>query len=389
MKTSDATTTTPRTNARNRFDRFEWAGAFGDAGTLIPFVLAYISVVRMDPSGVLLGLGVAMLASGLYYATPFPVQPMKAIGAVAAAQAAPIAITPAAVCGAGLITGAIWLLLGATGAAKRILAWVSPAVAAGIVLGLGLGLALEGARMMSGDWLFAGAALVGTLLLLARPSVPAMPLLLPAGVAVALYQDPALLDALRRIEPEIRLPTFAPARLTWNDLLAGALLLALPQLPLTLGNAVIAVTREHNRLFPARPVTERRVMLSTGIMNLGGAALGGIPMCHGAGGLAGHVRFGARTGGALVILGVLLLVLALFFSGSVATLFRMFPPPILGVILFLAGVQLAAGVEGFGRARDQRFVIVVTAALGLWNVGIGFVAGMALDYGLRRRLVRS
>src|SRR5690606_5429758 len=111
--------------------------------------------------------------------------------------------------------------------------------------------------------------------------------------------------------------------------------LALPQLPLTLGNAILGITEENNREFPDRPVTESRVAVSTGIMNLGSAALGGVPMCHGAGGMAGHVRFGARTGGAPILLGGILVVLALFFSGSVVTLLRVFPVAILGVILFL------------------------------------------------------
>jgi hypothetical protein len=43
-------------------------------------------------------------------------------------------------------------------------------------------------------------------------------------------------------------------------------------------------------------------------------------MCRGAG-LAGHVRLGATTGGALVILGGLLPGLALFYADSVATVF--------------------------------------------------------------------
>lgn len=117
----------------------------------------------------------------------------------------------------------------------------------------------------------------------------------------------------------------------------------LPQLPLTLGNAVIAITEENNRLFPDRPVTEQRVSKSTGLMNMFSGIFGGVPMCHGAGGMAGHVRFGARTGGAPVILGVMLLALALFFSGSIDVLLRLFPVPMLGAILFLTGAQLALG----------------------------------------------
>src|SRR3954463_13864619 len=97
----------------NRFDRMEWSGAFGDLGTLIPFVVAYIAVLKMDPFGILFSFGAALLASGLYYRTPFPVQPMKAIGAVAATQAAQTAtIVPATILGADLVTGAIWLILG-------------------------------------------------------------------------------------------------------------------------------------------------------------------------------------------------------------------------------------------------------------------------------------
>lgn len=130
---------------RNRFDRMEWAGAFGDLGTLIPFVVAYISLLRMDPYGVLLAFGIAKIVSGLYYRTPFPVQPMKAIGAIAATQSAQtIVITPNAVYGAGIVTGIIWLLLGITGATKKVADLVSRPVAVGIVLGLGFSFMLEG-----------------------------------------------------------------------------------------------------------------------------------------------------------------------------------------------------------------------------------------------------
>src|SRR5690606_8141579 len=109
-------------------------------------------------------------------------------------------------------------------------------------------------------------------------------------------------------------------------------------------------------------------------MNLFSAVVGGVPMCHGAGGMAGHIAFGARTGGAPVILGCVLLVLAFFFSGSVELLFRLFPLAVLGVILFLTGAQLALGSSAFPEDRGGRVVVLLTAALCMWNVGIGFVA---------------
>ena len=317
MNPKEQTLDSPASSTRNRFDRMEWAGAFGDLGTLIPFVVAYISLLKMDPYGVLFAFGVAKIVSGLHYRTPFPVQPMKAIGAVSTAQAAQtLTITPNAVYGAGIVTGLVWLILGATGTAKRLAELVSRPVAVGIVMGLGFAFMLEGIKMMSQGWWLGGAALLGTMLLLESRTLPVMFLLLLVGAFAAVAQDPPLLDELGKVSIDFRLPAFALGTMTWNDLVIGTIFLALPQLPLTLGNAVIAITEENNRLFPQCPVSEKKVAISTGVMNLLGPLVGGVPMCHGAGGMAGHVRFGARTGGASIILGVLLVVLALFFADS-------------------------------------------------------------------------
>jgi MFS superfamily sulfate permease-like transporter len=369
----------------NRYDRIEVAGAFGDLGTLVPFVVAYLAVLKMDPFGVLFAFGVAMLVCGFFYRTPMPVQPMKAAGAIATTQAAQtITLTPAMVHGASLVTGFIWLLLGLTGTAHRVANLVKRPIVVGIILGLGFGFMVEGAKMMSQNWWIGGAALLVTLVLLTNRVIPAMFLLLLFGAAYGFASDPSLIDALRTVRVEPRWPTFALSQLTWNDLVIGTVFLALPQVPLTLGNAVIAITEENNRLFPDRPVTEGKMSTSTGLMNLMSAVVGGVPMCHGAGGMAGHIQFGARTGGALVILGFVLLVVAIFFSGSVGTLLRLFPVPILGVILFLTGAQLALGSCDFSKDKGERFVTVITGALAAWNVGIAFVVGM-IAYALHTR----
>lgn len=386
---ADSNTSNTQAARGNRYDRMEWAGAFGDLGTLIPFIVAYISLLKMDPYGILLAFGIAKIVSGLYHKTPFPVQPMKAIGAVATTQAAQtITITPNAVYGAGIVTGIIWLLLGMSGAAKKVADIVSRPVAVGIVIGLGFSFMLEGVKMMSDNWLLGGTALLGTMLLLSNRVVPVMFLLLIFGALVAVAQDNALLAELATISASFKMPSFAPASMTVQEFVVGAVFLALPQIPLTLGNAVLAITEENNRLFPDRPVTEKKVAISTGIMNLLSPAVGGVPMCHGAGGMAGHVRFGARTGGSLVILGVLILVVALFFSDSVETMFRIFPAPVLGVILFLTGAQLALGSCDFGKNKTDRFVSLVTAACAIWNIGLAFVIGVITYHLLRRGWVK-
>jgi hypothetical protein len=183
----------------NRFARTAWAGAFGDLGTLIPYVVVYLSMLNLGPFGVLLSFGAAMIACGLIYRTPFPVQPMKAVGAIATTQAAQT-LTVTETAGAVYPTG------------------------------------------------------------------------LPSGIIV----DPTLANQLAGTAIEPRLPTFALGGIGWNDALTGTVFLALPHVPLTLGNAIVAITDKTIRLFPDRPVTEQRVAVSTGLMNLGSAALGGI-----------------------------------------------------------------------------------------------------------------
>lgn len=380
---------TPMTHAKNRFDLSELAGAFGDLGTLIPFAVAYVSILKMDPASLLLGFGAALIAAGLYYRTPFPVQPMKVIGAAVVTQAAgAIALTPTMVVGAGVATAAIWLFLGMTGLAKRLSEWVPRPALLGVVMGLGFSFMLEGIRMMSERWAISAGLLALTLVLLARSRFPAMVLLLVAGAIVALIQQPTLADDIALIKPVLRLPEFAWPSLGWQDIWMGALLLALPQLPLTFGNALIAITEENNRLFPDRPVSERKVALSTGLLNLWSSALGGIPMCHGAGGMAGHVRFGARTGGSSIMLGALLLIAGLFLADAIGTLFRLFPPPVLGVILFLAGAELAMGSRDPGPEKVNRFVVLATAALAVVNVGIAVIFGFAAYHASRRGWLR-
>lgn len=375
---------------KNCYTLSELAGAFGDLGTLIPFVVAYVSIVGMDPAGVLLMFGATLIVVGLSFKTPFPVQPMKAIGAAAVTQTAgAAALTPAMVAGAGLVTGAIWLALAASGLAKRLAQWIPRPALLGVIMGLGFSFMLEGIRMMAQEWVLAAALLSMTLLLLARSRIPAMVVLLAVGAVVALVQQPALAADLTLIKPAFHLPDLAWPALGWHDVWLGALLLALPQLPLTFGNALIAITEQNNRLFPDRPVTERQVAFSTGVVNLLSSAIGGIPMCHGAGGMAGHVKFGARTGGASVMLGALPTGLALFFAESVGTLFRLFPPAVLGVILFLAGAELALGSRDPGAEKEDRFVVLATAAFAVLNVGVAVVFGFLAHHAVQRGWLRA
>ena len=370
--------------SKNLYNRMEWAGAFGDVGTLIPFVVAYITIVKIDPLGLLFMFGICLLAAGFYYRTPLPIQPMKAIGAAAIAGG----ISPAALFGSGITTGIFWFVAGITGALRPIAKVATKPVVRGIMLGLGLSFMVDGVNRMKTAPVLAGIALVVTYLLLTNPKIPAMFILLIIGVVAAVIMNPSMLSELAKIHIGFKLPVFSLPTITWNDVVVGTLLFTLPQIPLTLGNAVIAIVAENNELFPDRQVTEKKIAISQGIMNLVSPLFGGIPMCHGAGGMAGHVRFGARTGGALVILGSILVLVALFFSESVSIIFKIFPNAILGVILFFAGSELAIVVKDIGDKKMDFYVMLIVAAFAMWNMGAAFLVGVVLDNSLRRGWVK-
>jgi predicted benzoate:H+ symporter BenE len=370
----------------NEYNRMELAGAFGDLGTLIPFVAAYITLNKMDPLGILVAFGVFKIFVGLYFKTPMPIQPMKAIGGMAIAH--PESITHGMIWGSGIFTAAFWLIMGLTGAVSWLHRITSKPIIRGIMLGLGLSFVVEGVRMMGEQPIAAVIALALTFFLLSKERVPTMLILLAFGISAALISNPSLCQEITKISARLRIPEISLGRISWQDLIAGSLILGFPQAPLTLGNAIIGTVEENNELFPDRPTNVKTIAVDHGFMNIFSTAIGGIPLCHGAGGMAGHVRFGARTGGALVILGIIVLILGLFFSDSVATIFKFFPPSILGVILFFTGLELASMIRDIGSKRSDVYVMLVTAGLAMWNMGVAFLAGLILYYGVEKRFLK-
>ncbi|MDI6755495.1 MAG: putative sulfate/molybdate transporter [Thermodesulfobacteriota bacterium] len=370
----------------NEYNRTELAGAFGDLGTFIPFVAAYITLNKMDPLGILLSFGIFKIFVGLHFKTPFPVQPMKAIGGMAIAH--PETITQGMIWGSGIFTGVFWLVLGLSGAVSWLHKITAKPIVRGIMLGLGLGFMLDGLGMMKAQPFMAVAACALTFFLLSFEKVPAMLILLAFGIGTEVIFNPTLSVELSRISVSLRIPEIHLNRIGWQDFLAGALILGLPQAPLTLGNAIIATAEENNELFPDRPVKVKTIALNHGLMNLLSASIGGIPLCHGAGGMAGHVRFGARTGGALVILGVIVLLLGLFFSDSISTILKVFPPSILGVILFFTGLELASIARDIGNQKSDVYVMLVTAGLAMWNMGVAYFAGLILYYAIKKKILK-
>ena len=355
-----------------RLDRWlaEFSGAFGDLGTFLPYVLGALTIGGLAPQGLLLGFGLALIGAGLFFRAPVAVQPMKVVGAVLLAQG----MTPGEVAAAGMMLGGLLLLLVATGALGRVVRWVPRPVILGLQLGLGLSMAWLGAGLMANPvWL--GALALGCLLIFLRlPYCPAAPAALLvailAGWTAGLSEPPAGLS------PGWSLPTLTLP--SWDEVVRAVGLAVLPQLPLTLANAVIVTAALAHELFPDRSARtgERHLALSTGITNLLLSPLGALPMCHGAGGLQAQYRYGARTGAAPVILGVILLALGLFFAGAAAAMLAFIPIAAGGALLLIAGADLALSRRLFNDLPVQWPVIGLTAVLTMAaNPAVGLAGG--------------
>ncbi|KPJ62523.1 MAG: hypothetical protein AMS15_03620 [Planctomycetes bacterium DG_23] len=352
------------------FNLRELAGSMGDFGTLLPLVIGYITICGVNPAGLLAMIGVANIATGLVYRLPMPLQPMKVLAVMAIAQA----WAPEKVYTSGLVMGVIWMLMGATGAMTYVARWTPKSVVRGVQLALGVLLAIQGFKMVSNWWVLGFAAVVIVLLLRQHRYAPAAIVLVALGIAIMAFRGE--LAGVGGIALSLPPLTIFDLRQVWPVLRDGGL----AQIPLTATNAVIATSALITQYWPERRVTERQLSLNMGVMNLIVPFFGGMPLCHGAGGLAGQYYFGARTGGTNIMEGLIEVLLGLFLAGSIAAIFAAFPMAIVGAMMVMVGIELCKF------ARDLRWnrellpaAATVLGSLAV-NMALGFVAGLAVHY---------
>ncbi len=368
-----------------RFDRNEFSGAFGDIGTDFPLLVGMVMVAGLDTTSVLVMFGAMQIATGLAYRLPVPVQPLKTMAVLVITQG----VAGNILYGGGLAIGLVMLLLSVTGLISVLARIVPKSVVRGIQLGLGLQLAI----LALGEYVpaegipgytLAAVAFVVTLALLSNRRFPPAPFVILMGVVYALIFNLDLGDLARGVGlglPQLRAPSL-------QDVLTGFVVLALPQVPLSLGNSILATRQVVKDLFPGRDMSLRKISLTYALMNLVNPFLGGVPTCHGSGGVAGHYAFGGRTGGSVIIYGAFYLILGLFLSQGLGEVIRLFPKPVLGVILAFEGLFMMRLVQDL---MSSRLNLTIALLVGLMAVGlpygyvIGLVAGTALAHLAQRR----
>lgn len=372
-------TSIPGKPPKIRFDRNEWAGAFGDLGTDFPLLVGMILIAGLDAASALILFGTMQVLTGLRYRMPMPVQPLKAMAALVITQE----IGGGVLLGGGLAIGIIMLLLALSGGIDWLVRVAPKTVVRGIQLGLGLHLASIAlgkyvpAEGIAG-WALAGAAFVLTVFLIGNRRWPAALFVIALGLVYAVARGMdwrALAAGAGPAFPRVHVPS-------WNDVTTGLIVLALPQLPLSLTNSVLATRQVAEDFFPERPLRPRTIGLTYALMNLVNPFFGGVPTCHGSGGMAGHYAFGGRTGGSVVIYGGMYLTLGLLFSGCFAHVIAIFPKPILGVLLLFEGLAMMLLAKDVAVGPRGGFAITLLVGLCCFTLPYGYLVGLGIGMAL-------
>jgi MFS superfamily sulfate permease-like transporter len=355
------------------FNLREFAGSMGAFGTLFPLAIGYIAVCGLNPAGFLVMMGLANIATGIIYRLPLPIEPMKVLAVVAIAQH----WSPSMVYASGFAMGAVWLLFSLTGFINLIARMTPLSVTRGIQAALGVLLAVTACKMLATGWILGISAVVIILIFKDNRYTPAAVVLMLMGIGIMLFNG-----QLQHIAPPaFCLPSFtgfSTAEVWQTFLLAG-----FAQIPLTATNAVIATASLIKTYWPEKQVSEHKLSLNMGIMNLVLPFFGGMPLCHGAGGLAGQYYFGARTGGTNIIEGLIEISLGLFLALSIADLFSLFPVSILGAMMLLVGIELTKFTRDIGINKDLIPLCTTLIVSLLTNMALGFLSGLLVHNAIK------
>jgi SulP family sulfate permease len=373
-----------------RFTKGDLAGAVADLGVFVPIAIALIVNNGLSATAVLLPAGLLYVASGLIYRLPVPVQPLKAFGVIAIAQG----FGANEIAAGALLIGGIFVVLGASGLLDRVAKIFPHPIIRGVQLSVGLLFCQLAWKLATSPpdtfvdhaqptwWLVGSAVTVTLAAMLARRHIVALVLVvLAVATMVFAYHGPLAFGPSPIQLPELSTRAFASA----------AVALVLPQLPLTFANACLATADAAHIYFgrEADGVRPGRLALSLGLTNLLAGTICGMPVCHGAGGMTAHYSFGARSGGAPLLLGTVLLVLALAFGASVTALLAGFPLPILAGLLAMGGLLHIALLKDLRHPAHWALAIAVGVTGFVTNLTIALIGALLVWWAAEAVLPRN
>jgi len=377
-----------KSTIKNKFGLSEWSGAVGDLGTLLPLVFALVIYNGFPASRILLLSGIVYVITGWIFKVPVSVQPLKAMAVIALAHGFSIDF----IATTAFFYGILLILLSITGIIGWLQNWISIALIRGIQLGIGLILAqkaielvLDNGFLMSSldkDLILNACFFLVVLLVILyfqyKTNIPIALILIALSIPIILLTHEFRTDLLSDI------PLFQFKLPDTSLLLNGLIYLMIPQLPLTLGNAVYAASDSCHSFWEkqARRVSPSRLGLSIGISDFFIGLLSGFPVCHGAGGIAAHAQFGGKTGGTTIIMGTILIVTAVY--KPLTALLFLIPVPILGAMLLFDSWRMIM----LFKKSTVKIEIGIALLVGIIsfltrNLALALVIGILLESGIK------
>ncbi|KPI40340.1 Molybdate transporter 1 [Cyphellophora attinorum] len=366
----------------------EISGSLGDLGTFLPIVIALSSHNQISLSTTLILTGFYNVITGVLFSIPLPVQPMKAIAAVALLKN----LSASEVAAAGLFVSLCVLILSLSGLLEWINNLTPIPIVKGIQVGAGLSLTIAAGTQATAHLTWLGPSWADnyfwlisifvalTVITALVPRLPFALIVFVLGICFTiiciLTTAEARLPTPSLWHPSTQVPSLSAFR-------GGILSAGLGQLPLTTLNSIIAVVHLASSLMPERPTPSATAIgISVASMNLIGCWFGAMPACHGSGGWPPNIVLERAP---------------------------QFPISILTVMIIAAGLELASVGESLNtdKAKDlqqkdgshsgqrvsltdqqkqQRWTVMLVTAgvlVAFKNDGIGFIAGLICHWSQR------
>lgn len=339
---------TGQVNFRNLVTRNIF-GSFADSAVLFPLLVLLGAKGTLSPFMLFLSAGLTYIFAGYFFRIPMPVQPLKSIAIAALAVGA----TGSEIRVSAAFLGIICLLLNLC-RFDSLMERVPIRIIHQVQLGLGVLLLIQAWRTLgSGTEFVVFCAFVLGALFLFLPEwrgLPLMGLFAAAGMvyvgAHSIIHGNSLNVSLQKNTDELR-PLIV-------------LGLVLPQVALTFMNSVLGTRAAAKVYFPQSSgrVTLHSLLGFIGVGNILVAAVGGLPFCHGSGGLTAHVKGGSSKWWSNLVIGGFLLLLAAqsWVLGSA----NLEVP-----VVLVASLLFATGVHHFSLVRETALVNSGRLRLGL------------------------
>ncbi len=366
---------------KNKFNLHELSAAVADLGILLPISFALIVFNGYSASTLFLSWGLVYIATGYFFKVSLSVQPLKAMAVIAIANGFDsnyLATT-------SILFACILLLLNYSGMINWLKKIFSFAIIRGIQVGIGLILVAKSIDIClhKGLFVFDNQAQIPLNLLIYAATLLLIYILqfymkLPATFfVVVLLSLSAILCGVKIPETSTAI-NFSFIKPDFSIGLESLFFLIIPQLPLTLGNAIYAANDSCHSLYgkQAAKINPERLTISMALSNIAIGFLGSFPICHGAGGIAAHYRFGARSGAASIILGIILITLTLIKPDFIFYI----PSPCLAALLLVASFEMLRFIVQV----DSKISLIIAVSVALIsfmsnNLLAALLTGLSLE----------